>query len=206
MRAREEDEGPRPARRMPDYAPGGLRAPRRLSGRELAVRYAGFAVLAMLCNLATQRLVLAALRKGEAVAFGWAPDLLDWVLHDVLEVVRAGGGWRAELSGPMALAIAIACGTGAGLVLKYLLDKRWIFHDRSRGAAAHAKRFSLYALIGLLTTTLFWGAEAAAWAIWRSNVARETGAALGLIVGYVVKYHLDRRFVFSSSDATGVTR
>lgn len=206
MRAREDDEGRRPARPMPDYAPGGLRASHRLSGREIALRYAGFAILAMLCNLAVQRLVLAALRRGETVVFGWAPDTLDWLLHDVLEVVRAGGGWRAELGGPMALTLAIAFGTGAGLVLKYLLDKRWIFHDRSRGAAAHAKRFSLYAVIGLLTTTLFWGAEALAWSVWRTAPAREAGAAIGLLIGYVVKYQLDRRFVFTTSAATGTSR
>lgn len=206
MRAREVDERPGAARPMPDYAPGGLRAPRRLTGREIAVRYAGFALLAMLCNLGVQRLALAALGRGEPVAFGWAPDILDWFLHDVLEVVRAGGGWRAELSGPLALSIAIACGTGAGLVLKYLLDKRWIFHDRSTGAAAHARRFGLYTLIGLLTTTLFWGAEALAWSIWGTSLAREIGAALGLVVGYVVKYRLDRRFVFTPSDATGTSR
>ena len=70
MRAREVDERPGAARPMPDYAPGGLRAPRRLTGREIAVRYAGFALLAMLCNLGVQRPALAALGRGEPVASG----------------------------------------------------------------------------------------------------------------------------------------
>ena len=38
---------------------------------------------------------------------------------------------------------------------------------RAGCAAAHAGRFGLYTLIGLLTTTLFWGAEALAWSMER---------------------------------------
>ena len=34
------------------------------------------------------------------------------------------------------------------------------------------------------------------WLIWGTDLARESGAVLGLTVGYVVKYNLDRRFVF----------
>ncbi len=196
MRAREVDERPGAARPMPDYAPGGLRAPRRLTGREIAVRYAGFALLAMLCNLGVQRLALAALGRGEPVAFGWAPDMLDWFLHDVLAVVRAGGGWRAELSGPLALSIAIACGTGAGLVLKYLLDKRWIFKDRSSGAAAHGRRFALYTLMGGSTTVIFWGMQTSCFMIWGTQTMLMIGGGLGLAIGYLVKYQLDKRFVF----------
>ncbi len=165
------------------------------------VRYAAFAVVAVLCNLMAQRLVLSALRQGEEVAFGWAPLLLDWLLRDVLGVIAAGGGWREEWGAPAALTLAIAVGTATGLVIKYLLDKRWIFHDPSTGPRAHARRFSLYAAMGLLTTTIFWGFEALAWSVWETTVAREIGAVLGLMVGYVAKYQFDRRFVFTPSEA-----
>ena len=33
----------------------------------------------------------------------------------------------------MNLAIAILGGTGVGLVAKYILDKRWIFYDQTKG-------------------------------------------------------------------------
>ncbi|WP_291841366.1 GtrA family protein [Limimaricola sp.] len=131
-----------------------------LSPRALVLRYAAFAAVATLANLAAQRLVLL---------FG-PTDL-----------------W---------LAPAIAVGTGVGLVVKYLLDKRWIFFDRSAGAAAHGRRFGLYTLTGVVTTLIFWGAEAGAWAIWHDQTMREIGALAGLACGYVLKYRLDRRFVF----------
>ncbi|MET4102107.1 putative flippase GtrA [Roseovarius sp. MBR-78] len=138
-----------------------------MRGRTLILRYAAFAVVAVLVNLATQRAVLS----------------LPWAVP--------GFG----------LAVAIAAGTLTGLVVKYLLDKRWIFLDRETGMAAHGRKFALYTAMGLVTTALFWGSETAFWLIWRTDAMREAGAVLGLAVGYVTKYHLDRRFVFAPAAA-----
>lgn len=107
-----------------------------------------------------------------------------------------GGG-----DGPWRFALALGLGTLAGLVVKYALDKRWIFGDREGGIRAHGRKFGLYSAMGVATTAIFWGAETAAWALWRTEFAREAGAVLGLAVGYVVKYRLDRRFVFSPGAA-----
>lgn len=107
---------------------------------------------------------------------------------------------RAALAlhaGPGALPLAIAAGTAAGLVVKYLLDKRWIFGDRSAGLAAHGRRFTLYTATGAATTAVFWGFEYAFWRLGDGDpVLREAGAVIGLSIGYVAKYRLDRRFVF----------
>lgn len=98
--------------------------------------------------------------------------------------------------------LAMGAGTLAGLVVKYILDKRWIFFDFSSGAAAHGKKFTLYTTMGLLTTAIFWGTETAFWFIWKTDLMRETGAVIGLAIGYVVKYNLDRRFVFTDATLT----
>lgn len=131
----------------------------------LVLRYAGFAVIATLANLATQRAVLA------------------------------GPG---EVS-PAQFAAAMLAGTLVGLVVKYVLDKRWIFYDQTRGAKAQGTQFLLYSVMGIATTLIFWISETAAWLIWGTDLAREVGAVLGLTVGYVTKYLLDRRFVFKSA-------
>ena len=94
-------------------------------------------------------------------------------------------------------AAAVGAGTIVGLVVKYVLDKRWIFFDRATGLRAHGRRFTLYTAMGVITTAIFWGTETAFWLIWGTDLMRETGAVLGLAVGYVVKYHLDKRFVFT---------
>jgi putative flippase GtrA len=135
----------------------------------LVLRYAFFAVLATLANLATQRGLL------------WFGD-----------------------SGAV-FGLALAAGTIVGLVLKYILDKRWIFGDMSVGVKAHSKRFSLYTAMGLVTTAIFWGMETAFWLVWQTDAMRELGAVLGLSIGYVVKYNLDRRFVFTDTELAQAT-
>ncbi len=92
--------------------------------------------------------------------------------------------------------VAMGAGTLAGLVVKYILDKRWIFFDRTAGAAAQGKQFGLYSLMGVATTVIFWATETTFWLIWGTDFAREAGAVIGLTIGYVTKYQLDRRFVF----------
>lgn len=56
-------------------------------------------------------------------------------------------------------------------------------------------------MMGLATTAIFWGAELAFRAIWRTEMMRDLGAVLGLALGYFAKYRLDKRFVFTGSSA-----
>ncbi|MBA3054574.1 MAG: GtrA family protein [Sphingomonadales bacterium] len=94
---------------------------------------------------------------------------------------------------------AVLLGTLVGLVVKYALDKRWIFHDIGTGIVQHGTKFTRYAFMGLFTTGIFWGSETAFWLIWRTEPMREIGAVIGLAVGYVIKYQLDARFVFTDA-------
>jgi putative flippase GtrA len=109
----------------------------------------------------------------------------------------------AFLSGPGAFVLALFVGTAVGLVLKYLLDKRWIFFDRTTGVAAHRRTFTLYTVMGLITTAVFWGTETAFWLVWRTDLMREVGAIIGLAGGYLIKFDLDRRFVFNARMPAG---
>lgn len=94
-------------------------------------------------------------------------------------------------------AAAVGAGTVIGLVIKYVLDKRWIFCDAETGVRNHGRKFSLYTAMGVVTTIIFWGSETAFWLIWQTDTMRELGAVIGLTIGYFVKYNLDRRFVFT---------
>ena len=96
--------------------------------------------------------------------------------------------------------LAVFAGTLIGLLLKYILDKRWIFHDKSMDLKSHTQQFSLYTAIGVFTTLVFWGIEACFWLIWKTTAMRELGAIIGLGIGYVLKYRLDYRFVFNASN------
>lgn len=91
---------------------------------------------------------------------------------------------------------AMAAGTIAGFVLKYGLDKFWIFADPVEGHGRELRKVALYGLFSVVTTCIFWAFEAVAWLVWGTEAAKYAGAVLGLCVGYVVKYGLDRRFTF----------
>lgn len=129
--------------------------------RTLIVRYAFFAAIATLANLAIQRAVFL-IGNSDSV-----------------------------------FVLAVGAGTLVGLVVKYVLDKRWIFFDLETGVKNHGRKFSKYTAMGIITTAIFWGTETAFWLAWRTELMRELGAVIGLTIGYVIKYNLDRRFVFT---------
>lgn len=100
--------------------------------------------------------------------------------------------------GAFSVIIAMIAGTGAGLVIKYVLDKRYIFRFRARDAAHDSKTFMLYSVMGLATTVIFWGFELGFDYLFGTKHMRYVGGALGLAIGYVTKYYLDKRFVFKA--------
>ncbi|GGF79035.1 hypothetical protein GCM10011402_34600 [Paracoccus acridae] len=99
------------------------------------------------------------------------------------------------------LVLSILAGTAAGFAIKYVLDKRWIFHDGYTTPASEVRKVTLYALFSVLTTMVFWGFEITFWMIWETDLAKYTGGAIGLAIGYMAKFALDRRFVFMTAAA-----
>ena len=98
--------------------------------------------------------------------------------------------------GTLAVYVSLFVGTLVGLVVKYLFDKNLIFYDRTRGMVESGGQFVRYVLTGVLTTVIFWGLELGAYHIFHAQVARYLGGALGLAIGYWLKYRLDKRLVF----------
>ena len=92
--------------------------------------------------------------------------------------------------------LAMGVGTLAGLFTKYVLDKKWIFYHTPRDIKDDAKKFIMYSLMGVFTTLIFWGVETAFYYLFSFSEAKYVGAVVGLTIGYFIKYHLDKRFVF----------
>lgn len=114
--------------------------------------------------------------------------------------LNLGAQWAVASLWPWGLRniAALAVGTGAGLVLKYVLDKRWIFRFTPPTRRDDARRFLLYTCTGAATTALFWGVELLFIAVLRTPWARYAGGAIGLCAGYASKYVLDRTLVFAA--------
>jgi putative flippase GtrA len=98
--------------------------------------------------------------------------------------------------GLSSLYIAMFIGTLAGLVTKYILDKKFIFYHEVENKKDDAKKFALYSLMGVFTTIIFWGTEIAFDTLSQNPNAKYLGAVIGLSIGYVIKYFLDKKYVF----------
>lgn len=99
--------------------------------------------------------------------------------------------------GNFAILISVAVGTGVGLVVKYVLDKRYIFRFCARSTAHDVQVFALYSMMGLTTTVIFWGGEFFFHYVFETKEMRYLGGVIGLTFGYLTKYYLDKRYVFS---------
>ena len=94
------------------------------------------------------------------------------------------------------LYVAMLFGTLAGLVAKYILDKKFIFYHIPTDKKDNTKKFVLYSLMGVFTTIIFWGVEIAFDILSQDPNAKYLGAVIGLSIGYVIKYFLDKKYVF----------
>ncbi|MDD2770302.1 MAG: GtrA family protein [Methylococcus sp.] len=92
--------------------------------------------------------------------------------------------------------VSVFVGTAVGLIVKYLLDKKYIFRFQAKGLAHDTRTFVLYTLMGLVTTGVFWGFEFGFDYAFQTKTLRYTGGIIGLALGYWMKYHMDKRFVF----------
>lgn len=101
--------------------------------------------------------------------------------------------------GKASLVLAVAAGTVVGLVIKYALDKRYIFSFRAHDVVHDCRVFVIYALIGCVTTVIFWTLEFGFDHLFGTKEMRYFGGIIGLAIGYTAKYHLDKRFVFCGS-------
>ncbi len=85
--------------------------------------------------------------------------------------------------GSFDLLISVMLGTVVGLIVKYLLDKRYIFNFRANSTRHGVQTFVLYAFIGLLLTIIFWAFEFGFYYFFETKEMRYLGGAIGLAIG-----------------------
>lgn len=94
------------------------------------------------------------------------------------------------------LYIAMACGTLAGLIIKYVLDKKFIFYYTTAAKKEDVQKFFLYSCMGIFTTLIFWASEIIFHHMIMYEWSKYLGAVIGLTIGYITKYYLDKKYVF----------
>lgn len=94
------------------------------------------------------------------------------------------------------LYLAMIIGTAFGLGAKYLLDKKFIFYYEDRKKNFDSSTFFYYVMTGVFTTLIFWGLEITFYILCSNPNAKYLGALIGLTIGYLIKYFLDKKYVF----------
>ncbi len=94
------------------------------------------------------------------------------------------------------LHIAMFSGTLVSLLLKYFLDRKYIFCFSPKNKNDEGFKFVIYSALGLFTTSIFWVIEFAFDYFFVCEYFKYIGAILGLSLGYFVKFFLDKKYVF----------
>lgn len=102
--------------------------------------------------------------------------------------------------GLYAVEVSILVGTAASFPLRYFLEKRHIFAFESKNIAHDSRLFVLYSLMSVFTTAIFWAVEYSFQWLFRTDTMRYIGGMIGLAIGFYIKYQLDKKYVFVSSD------
>lgn len=103
--------------------------------------------------------------------------------------------------GAYSIEISIAAGIIFGFPVRYILEKHYIFKFQSKNIQHDGMLFLLYSILSIFTTTIFLTIEYGFHLIFSNDMLRYLGGAIGLVLGCIVKYHLDKKYVFKSLQA-----
>lgn len=149
---------------------------------KLTLKYSLFAGISTLCNLSTQKLILI-----------FFPNIGFLTGFDSFDVF-------GRFSLDLIFLTAIFFGTLVGLIIKYILDKKYIFNFDTKSYSENTGKFLLYSFMGIFTTLIYWAFEISFDYLFNNDSAKYVGAIIGLAIGYVIKYNLDKRFVFNHNN------
>ncbi len=89
-------------------------------------------------------------------------------------------------------------GVGVSYIVKFILDKFIVFEKKSTDLKQTSKEFIKYFLFAIFTTVINIGGQYLLYKIFLWEYL--TAAIIPLAVGYIVKFLLDRKYVFPEKD------
>lgn len=92
--------------------------------------------------------------------------------------------------------IQLLLGTVTGFIFKFIVDKFVIFKNAYTGIKHTTKQIIIYTLFAVITTLIFWGFEISFKYLFQFLNRDLIGGFIGLIIGYTIKFILDRKYVF----------
>jgi hypothetical protein len=95
--------------------------------------------------------------------------------------------------------IGMSLGALTSMLVKFQLDRHYIFLCRPSSLITRGRQFFFYSLFGIVNISCFWSAELTFHFLFQAPSMRYVGAFIGLIVGHALKYRVDKRLVFKDA-------
>ncbi|CAH7425878.1 GtrA-like protein [Vibrio chagasii] len=95
--------------------------------------------------------------------------------------------------------LSMLFGTVVGMFAKFILDSYFVFHEEVKCDARGVRRLFTYSFMAIVPTLIFWGFELLFEYFFSSVSMRFFGATIGFILGAILKYNLDKRYVFNGN-------
>lgn len=92
--------------------------------------------------------------------------------------------------------LSILFGTIMGMPPRYVLEKKYIFYFRANNLKHDGRIFVIYIFFSGITTLLFWAIEYLFHIVFMDDILRYIGGLIGLMIGFYIKYRLDKKYVF----------
>lgn len=90
--------------------------------------------------------------------------------------------------------ISILFGTVIGFLIKFYLDKNFIF---LKSSSFSFNQLFTYTFTAIFSTIIFWSVEIFFLIYFQNNMMKILGGFLGLILGYTLKFKLDYKLTFN---------
>lgn len=145
--------------------------------------------------MATRSIRLPARQRSPGIFARYA---LFCVIAGVMNILTQAAVFRFVPFQP--LAVSILAGTALGFIVKYILDKHWIFFDDYGDVRREVGKLFLYGAFSVAMTLVFWAFELAFLAIGGTQFSKYLGAVVGLTIGNSAKYLLDYHFTFAQKE------
>lgn len=123
-------------------------------------------------------------------AFALFSTAVNWAMQ--LAILRT-------IPGRFSIYAALFVGTGAGFVVKYLLDKNYIFQHASANRTQEAWVLALYLGTSIVMTAFYLVSQAVIFFVYGEGVVYYASGTAVLLLGYAIKFALDGRFVFGTT-------
>jgi len=92
--------------------------------------------------------------------------------------------------------LSIIIATLLTMPTRYFIEKNYVFYGLQK--SSDSLSFSMYTFSAIVSTIIFWSIEYSFHLIYYSDLLRYLGGILGLSIGFIIKFFIDKLYIFNT--------